>query len=245
MLINHEKKFIYIHIPKTGGISVRSIISKIPGTITANPPHGSIEFLNKKFNTKDYFKFTTVRNPFDWYKSFFSFKGSSWSHDIYTPDNKKNFNKWLNGLLDLQIDQNHLEKIEKKLVGALDMNFHLYLLKKKKIENVGWLSHLLIYSCCLNFKDLLGKKIEDICENIDKYFHVDTFIPIEKMTNIKNFLPNVFLKDYLNNIKIPHHNKSVYDKNDFFKDDKIKKKVIEKEKLAFAIYNKSLEKLSK
>ena len=134
MLINPEQKFIYIHIPKTGGISIRSKIAKIPGTLNTDPPHGSIDFLSKKYNTNDYYKFTTVRNPFDWYKSFFSYKGSSWSHDIYSPDDKKNFDKWINGLLDIETNINELEKIEKKLIGALDMKFHLYLLKKKKLK---------------------------------------------------------------------------------------------------------------
>ena len=243
MLINHKKKFLFVHVPKTGGISIRNIISKIPDTFTLNPPHGGVEFVREMFGNLDkYYKFTIVRNPFDWYMSFFSFKGSSWSHDVYTPEDKKNFQKWINGLLDIDTDIDSLRKNKKNIIGGLDFKFLCFLLENnKKIKNAGWLTHLLIYSCCLNFKDILEKKIDHICNNIDKYFYIDAFVPTEEIGNIENYLNHSTLKEHLNNYKMQHFNKGDYNKNEFSFDDNLKKKIYDREALAFEIYNRSLK----
>jgi len=60
LIINRKRKFAYIHIPKTGGTSLSSILLKVDGSeILAI--HDSIRLLN---DVDDYFIFTIVRNPF-------------------------------------------------------------------------------------------------------------------------------------------------------------------------------------
>ena len=43
MIVNKKRNFTYIHIPKTGGITLRKRLSEINGTSIQNPPHGRYE----------------------------------------------------------------------------------------------------------------------------------------------------------------------------------------------------------
>lgn len=61
LLINRKQKWVYVHIPKTGGSSISHILNKIDGT-TSLATHGAI--MEVKDNISDFFKFTIVRNPF-------------------------------------------------------------------------------------------------------------------------------------------------------------------------------------
>jgi hypothetical protein len=75
MLISHEEpKFIFIHIQKTGGVSISNLLRQYIPTTT--PGRGlrhisARRALKKVENPDDYFKFAFVRNPWDrlvsWY----------------------------------------------------------------------------------------------------------------------------------------------------------------------------------
>ena len=60
LLVNHQKQFGFIHIPKTGGTTLTETLKQVDGTeiITS---HDSIRLFE---NVKDYFIFTIVRNPY-------------------------------------------------------------------------------------------------------------------------------------------------------------------------------------
>jgi hypothetical protein len=76
-MISHSKKFIFIHIPKTGGSSIEWYISSyikpdfpIFGYDEANKlhrQHATLEQLKNIYKIKidDYFKFTVCRNPYE------------------------------------------------------------------------------------------------------------------------------------------------------------------------------------
>lgn len=79
---NNEKKFIFIHIPKTGGTSLKKILSekinidgfKVNGELVIYNKNTHIGINKKQFlKYKDYFKFTIVRHPYDWIKSYYNF----------------------------------------------------------------------------------------------------------------------------------------------------------------------------
>jgi len=76
-MINHSKKFIFIHIPKTAGTSIEQCLSScikpdfpIVGYDEANKlhrQHSTLEQLKSIYKIKidDYFKFTVCRNPYE------------------------------------------------------------------------------------------------------------------------------------------------------------------------------------
>lgn len=61
LLINRFNKWGFIHIPKTGGTSVTSILKNSEGTEYVSTSHNHI---GKFEDIEDYFIFTIVRNPF-------------------------------------------------------------------------------------------------------------------------------------------------------------------------------------
>lgn len=70
-MINHKHKFIFLHIPKTGGRSIENIFlsKKILHDESLYPiisnPHHSLSEYTEMVNINNYFKFTFIRNPFD------------------------------------------------------------------------------------------------------------------------------------------------------------------------------------
>ena len=75
MLISHEEpKFIFIHIQKTGGVSISNLLRRYIPTTTPGRGRRHISArraLKQVENPDDYFKFAFVRNPWDrlvsWY----------------------------------------------------------------------------------------------------------------------------------------------------------------------------------
>ena len=77
MIINHKYKFIFIHVPRTGGISTRGALEKLEGSVVYGKwckpelkvgPHESLTDYIEKVGLKNvdaYFKWTRVRNPWD------------------------------------------------------------------------------------------------------------------------------------------------------------------------------------
>lgn len=61
LLINRSKEWGFIHIPKTGGSSMTSILKNQEGTEYVSTSHNHI---GKFENIKDYYIFCIVRNPF-------------------------------------------------------------------------------------------------------------------------------------------------------------------------------------
>ena len=67
MILNHSRKFAYVHIQKTAGTSITSVLRAMPGTVTTLPH----DFISSVEVPEGYFRFTFVRNPWDrlvsWY----------------------------------------------------------------------------------------------------------------------------------------------------------------------------------
>lgn len=84
LLINHVRKWAFIHIPKTGGTSLNNILLNQEGTerITS---HDSIRVIP---DNSDYFIFTIVRNPYTRFMS-------AWQHGIRVGRYSDNFNEFI------------------------------------------------------------------------------------------------------------------------------------------------------
>lgn len=67
MLLSHKYKFIFIHIPKTGGTSVKDALLPFSDMIYSMPwKHRTAKYWKPNFPFwDDYFKFAFVRNPWD------------------------------------------------------------------------------------------------------------------------------------------------------------------------------------
>jgi hypothetical protein len=90
-MVSHKKKFIFIHIPKTGGTSIYSALHKYGIMLYRQRNEQSIYYkhayasdlkrmLGDEFDT--YYKFAFVRNPFDWIISNYHFNRGL--HQPYT-----------------------------------------------------------------------------------------------------------------------------------------------------------------
>ena len=77
MVINPDKKFLFIHIPKSAGSSLTQALMRIPGS-SKGPftyPHYTVEdykkFFSGKYNIDEFMIFGIIRNPwarlFSWY----------------------------------------------------------------------------------------------------------------------------------------------------------------------------------
>lgn len=79
-IINAEKQYMFIHIPKTAGASlIASLKSYNPihiknnETIDANY-HSTLAHASELYNIKDYYTFAVVRNPYDRIASWYYFR---------------------------------------------------------------------------------------------------------------------------------------------------------------------------
>lgn len=103
-LINIDKKFIFIHIPKTAGKSIEQV-SKTTGNKKIKR-HNNIDLVLKKHpEAKEYFCFTCVRNPWSRLTSlyFYVFKQAKRKNQI---DNLKLLNKGFEYFLQSDYFQN-------------------------------------------------------------------------------------------------------------------------------------------
>ena len=65
-MIHDQNKILFIHIPKTGGSSIEKLFFEDADTKSVPHKHKTLtNILNKFPRTKNYFKFTFVRNPWD------------------------------------------------------------------------------------------------------------------------------------------------------------------------------------
>jgi hypothetical protein len=83
-IIDHKKKIIYIAVPKTGTTSIQKFLKRnLPNSISVylNTPNDiglvkhstALEIKNVIKNYEDYHTFAVIRNPFDWYASWYTY----------------------------------------------------------------------------------------------------------------------------------------------------------------------------
>jgi hypothetical protein len=64
MIINHKRRFVFVHIQKTAGTSITQALQQINGSEKVFRQHSMLHVLDLD-KYEDYFLFCFVRNPFD------------------------------------------------------------------------------------------------------------------------------------------------------------------------------------
>jgi len=95
LIKNDAQKWAFIHIPKTGGTSLTSIIQNIEGSELV-AVHDSIRVFE---DVSDFFIFTIVRNPF-------TRIASAYSHRLRKNEYQKSFGEFIT-----ELSENHLDLI--------------------------------------------------------------------------------------------------------------------------------------
>lgn len=97
-MINHRHKFIFVHINKCAGQSVRRALPR--GTRGHNTIQHYLELVRqKRRDPLEYFKFTIVRNPWDKVVSFYHYhQGRDWGLFPWTRDDEPDFNTFIQRL---------------------------------------------------------------------------------------------------------------------------------------------------
>jgi hypothetical protein len=132
-MISHKHKFIFVHIPKTGGTSIESVF--VPNAVEKDVSfkHSTAKEYQKKFNREfsEYFKFSVIRNPWDLVASLYHWMWhtdcttnpwpSKWRSYTHTPLNWT-LNEWIksekfmrSNPRGLSVDSPHLFKEEGQL----------------------------------------------------------------------------------------------------------------------------------
>jgi hypothetical protein len=101
-MIDHKNKFIFVHIPKTGGTSIENSLRSPINGVSISAKHWTLKdyVLNNTF-CSDYFTFSFVRNPWDMTVSMYYYlwkSNGSWP-TVWRKKNqhfsKLSFSEWL------------------------------------------------------------------------------------------------------------------------------------------------------
>ena len=101
-IVNDDKKFIFFHLYKCGGTSLRTLLKEnLEGSQEVLTGHALprdvkyyYDFRGKKYQDiyNEMFKFTVVRNPFDFLLSTYHYAKAYKNHFWHTTVNKMDFN---------------------------------------------------------------------------------------------------------------------------------------------------------
>ena len=157
-MYSRKKKILYVHIPKTGGTSIESqskIFQKSKKPVCDNGllKHSLLAEHEKKMNSEDWkhaFKFTSIRNPYDRFYSYFQrhILGKRIAQVSDTRNNKV-FNKWIkNHYSNVRIGTTDscklYDRADKSKQNVVDFNkvnkdiYHYYLVNDKGIIDIDY-----------------------------------------------------------------------------------------------------------
>ena len=129
--ISHKSRLLFIHIFKTGGMSVRALMNELD-ELSFNVLGGhsdileTITFLEQdlSFNVcLDYHRFSVVRNPYSWLYSIYKFSISIESHPFHQKCTSIEFDEFVNWYIDNEEFLNLKKDLNGKLQTQTDYIF--------------------------------------------------------------------------------------------------------------------------
>jgi hypothetical protein len=76
MMICRDRKLLFVHLQKTGGMSVRVLLRRVVGMTKFGPRHASLRRARRRLGSAfaDYYSFSFVRNPWDRLVSLYEYR---------------------------------------------------------------------------------------------------------------------------------------------------------------------------
>ena len=172
LLINRTHKWVYIHIPKTGGTSISHILNKVTGTESI-ATHGSI--IEVKDNISDYFKFTMVRNPFTRFLS-------EYFHQIRNNQTNKNF-------------EYYIKSVDTKELHLISQSYYV----TTPLDKTKELTCILKYENYINEVNSLFKKINinESIPHLNKNPIYDIHPNLKQQQYYNSFYTEAWMKDWI------------------------------------------------
>ena len=103
------KHFVFLHYPKTGGSFVRKIFkNSAPRSWELTSPGKHLDFVHCPESHKSLPVIGFVRNPFDWYVSWYIFSKNIYPHDFFnnvSDDGKLDFKKTILNVLEVDYNK--------------------------------------------------------------------------------------------------------------------------------------------
>ena len=248
MILNKKYKFIYIHIPKSAGTFITRFCNKsIEGSKKINydgdTHYGIFKARNRLHNVplNEYYKFMTVRNPWDWYVSLYEYVKKGNCHEWRLFSKHNNFKQWLQQIANSRSTPATCNMFVNDKTSTATLYKHLH------ISNLdaGWLTHRYIYSCCIDWKEVFKsrtiesfQKDHDSIVLIDDVFKTETLAAdfvdsITKHTDIDPAIVNQIKSFKMQNV----NKKRKANYRDYYKDVKLVDLVAHKERFLTERFN--------
>lgn len=177
---------------KCGGRYINKELTKLPGTYLEHGQfaHNSIQTINPKI-IKDWFKFTTFRDPLSWYVSFHNFHKQRVEHGIegwaVELIDYKTLDEWIIKFINCEIDMNGLMALKDRAEGlAPTFNFEVCL-NDFKINAYGKFTYYSLYLNSRRHDDMFNGTLDE--DSFPDYYEVDKIFDINAFSSIGEFLP--------------------------------------------------------
>jgi len=257
MILSHKYKCIIINIPKTGGSSFNSLFydldpdarkssSKINGN---EPPYGHMTASEIRSRVGDkiydeYFKFTFIRNPYDWFKSYYLHRLSTSKFDKTYPVRilLEDYNYQLPPPIKGEITVDHFMRCYS--MGKYWLNQTGIVSNTGNIEvgdfsQLGWIDDEVDYIGLFDdlngglefIKNKLGLPKETYLHHKNKAHRSDTYLN----SDVMQLISTIFKDD------IEFYNQRVISNKDFDANKIIKKKMNRKIKYRYDLINKLIK----
>lgn len=184
MVYNEDKKFMFIHLPRTGGTFINNVLRyDIKSKSPYKDNHYDVKTYFDELGLKlpDYKIFTVVRNPWDWYVSLYEYgiQNNASEYRVFRKKSEDTFSNWLNNIIHFNANEEELEDEYENSTS------YFYKKHTKKNFPIGWLTFRYFYSIGLPCDVLIFESLNtDLKTYLQGFYGPKTFDLIDTMGKI-------------------------------------------------------------